>query len=254
MKLPLIALLFSMAVSTDAGATQIESLYDQQRQRTVPVSLTLPQEPTSCSREKPCPVAFISAGYGVPHQEYQFISRLLSSQGYLSVAIRHELKSDPPLSVSGNLYQTRQENWQRGAATLQFVRTQLAKTMIHYDFDQVLLVGHSNGGDLSALLINQGADFVTGLITLDHRRVPLPRDRSISVFSIRASDFPADQGVLYTNQEQNLYNRCVITIPNAKHNDMTDNGPEWLKGTIAKLLTGYLQQSSCKQLSSLVTP
>ena len=38
------------------------------------------------------------------------------------VAIGHELPNDPPLSVSGNLYETRSENWSRGAVTLDFIR------------------------------------------------------------------------------------------------------------------------------------
>ncbi|KZN34013.1 alpha/beta hydrolase [Pseudoalteromonas luteoviolacea] len=250
MKTILVALCVSVTASAYASTTQIESLYDQHRNRSVPVQLVQPQDPTRCTAQQPCPVAFVSAGYGVSHQEYHFLSKQLSANGYLSVAIRHELKSDPPLSVSGDLYQTRLENWQRGATTLKFIRSRLMKTMTHFDFDQILLVGHSNGGDLSALLINQGPDFISGLVTLDHRRVPLPRDKQVSVLSIRASDFPADKGVLHTDQEQTRYGSCIIEIPNAKHNDMTDSGPKWLKEKIAKLFRGHLQKNSCQQLKA----
>ncbi|KZN45524.1 alpha/beta hydrolase [Pseudoalteromonas luteoviolacea] len=252
MKTTLLALFVSMTTPAYASTAKFESLYNQQRHRAVPVQLVQPQDPTSCTTQKPCPVAFISAGYGVSHKAYQFISKQLSAQGYLSVAIKHELKSDPPLSVSGDLYQTRQENWQRGVVTLQFIRSQLMKTMTHYNFDQILLVGHSNGGDLSALLINQGTDFISGLVTLDHRRVPLPRDKQVSVLSIRASDFPADKGVMHTEQEQALYGSCIIKIPNAKHNDMTDSGPKWLKEKIAKMLRGHLQKNSCQRLKAFL--
>ncbi|TQF68051.1 alpha/beta hydrolase [Pseudoalteromonas luteoviolacea] len=251
MKAALLALLLSAATNTLATPADMTSLYDQDRQRTIPIAITTPQQPNRCTKHQPCNVAFISAGYGVPHQEYQFISKLLTAQGYLSVAIRHELESDPPLSVSGNLYQTRQENWQRGAKTLRFVQKSLVKLLPNYDFNHVLLVGHSNGGDISSLLSNQGADFISGLITLDHRRVPLPRKPQINTLSIRASDFPADHGVLYSKQELVDYGGCVIEIPKAKHNDMTDKGPSWLKQSITKLLAGYLTNKSCEQLTSL---
>jgi len=248
MKVTLFALLLGTMASTQASPSQLTSLHDETRQRTIPISVSLPQQPSHCSVEQPCKVAFISAGYGVSHKAYSFINNQLTSHGYLSVAIKHELASDPPLSVSGNLYQTRQENWQRGAKTLRFVREYLTTQFPEYDFTRILLVGHSNGGDLSSLLINQGAEFIAGLITLDHRRVPLPRTTQISVLSIRASDFPADPGVLYTTLEQSTYGGCIVKIPGAKHNDMTDQGPAWLKASIAKLLSGYLNNKKCEQL------
>ncbi|AOT11274.1 hypothetical protein S4054249_23580 [Pseudoalteromonas luteoviolacea] len=237
-------------ITTYAYGDNAQLLHDEARNRSIPIEITPPTHTTDCNAKKPCPVAFISAGYGVSHQDYQFLSTTLAQQGYLSVAIRHELKEDPPLSVSGNLYETRQENWQRGAKTLQFVRNTLKLTYPNYDFNNLLLFGHSNGGDISSLLINQGAPYVSGLVTLDHRRVPLPRNPSVSVLSIRGSDFPADKGVLYTEKESQTYPVCVIKVPQSKHNDMTDEGPAWLKQSMTTLVKGYLHGHACHTLNN----
>ncbi|MDK2596009.1 alpha/beta hydrolase [Pseudoalteromonas obscura] len=253
MKRTVLALLITIAASANASEQPLSVLHDKERNRAVPIEIQSPKTNSHCHAKKPCPVAFISAGYGVPHQDYQFLSETLTNLGYFSVAIRHELKTDPPLSVSGNLFQTRQENWLRGAKTIEFVRTKLAPSYPQYDFDNLLLVGHSNGGDLSALLINQGKSYISGLVTLDHRRVPLPRNINVSVLSIRASDFPADEGVLYSSRELKTYPGCVIEVPESRHNDMTDHGPIWLKQKIQRLLGGYLKGQSCSTLKRRLT-
>lgn len=162
------------------------------------------------------------------------------------VAIGHELENDPPLSVSGNLYETRSENWMRGAETLDFIKHSLASTYQNYNFNDLLLIGHSNGGDISSWLANAGKDYIDTVITLDHRRVPLPRNKNINVLSIRGSDYPADEGVLPSSEETQEYGMCVSEIPKSRHNDMTDYGPKWLKDEIKRVVKNFLNDTSCR--------
>ena len=89
-------------------------------------------------------------------------------------------------------------------------------------------------------MLNEEVDFAQTLITLDHRRVPLPRSGLPAVLSIRASDFPSDPGVLYTEQEMAPLNVCIVSVANAKHNDMTDLGPDWLKVAISNMLLSFI--------------
>lgn len=229
-----------LLIAISVGAANAEIIYDHSRDREIPVEVLYPSDSAGCTHDTPCPVALLSAGYGVPHTAYSFLLRQLNGLGYLVVAVGHELPSDPPLSVKGDLYQTRRENWRRGADTLAFLQQSLQTRYRDYDFNALLLVGHSNGGDISAWLANEGKAYVKAIITLDHRRVPLPRTKDIKVLSIRASDFPADKGVLPSEQEQQQYGSCVVKIPEAKHNDMSDYGPPWLKQRITALVTGYL--------------
>ncbi len=224
------------------------NIYDEARDRTIPVEVTFPDNIEPCSIKLKCPVAFLSAGYGVSHTKYTFLSKQLNQLGYLVIAIGHELPSDPALSVSGNLYETRSENWSRGAKTLDFLKGSLSKHFNEYDFEKLILIGHSNGGDISAWLGNENKRYIQKIITLDHRRVPLPRNSDFQILSIRASDFPADKGVLPTEIEQEKYGSCMVNIPKAKHNDIADFGPLWLKERINVLINSYLNGIPCSEL------
>uniref|UniRef100_A0A486XTM9 Bll5160 protein n=1 Tax=Rheinheimera sp. BAL341 TaxID=1708203 RepID=A0A486XTM9_9GAMM len=233
-------MLLHPASATQAGAAEYHVLHDTQTQRDIPIQISYPQDAAACGDESPCSVALLSSGYGVAYDNYSFISAALTSAGYLVVAVQHELPGDPPLAVRGDLYKARSENWQRGANSLEFVRTELQQRMPNYNFDSLTLVGHSNGGDISAWYINSGRGQPARLITLDHRRVPLPRLKTVSVLSIRGSDFPADGGVLYTAEELMQLNGCIIQLADAKHNDMTDFGPDGLKSALANSIHAFV--------------
>ena len=243
MKIILLTLVLSLLLASVKSSAS--TLFDKERNRHVPVNISLPTNPVLCREMKPCPVAFISSGYGIEHGQYRFLSDKLNNLGYLVVAIGHERPGDPPLSVTGNFYETRQENWQRGARTLEFVREKVKQKYQNYDTDAIVLIGHSNGGDISALLANQAVRYIDTLITLDHRRVPLPRHARLNILSIRGSDYPADEGVLPSKLQAAQLNMCIHTITNARHNDMADYGPTWLKENIAELVSGFLQGKQC---------
>jgi hypothetical protein len=239
-------LVFSMFF---VGAVNAEEVQDESRNRSIPIEISYPSNISNCTVENKCPVAFLSAGYSVAHTKYTFLTNQLAELGYMVVAIRHELPEDPSLSVQGNLFETRSENWIRGARTLGFLKGELEFRYPNYAFNDLLLVGHSNGGDISAWLGNEEKPYVKSIITLDHRRVPVPRTKDISVLSIRGSDFPADDGVLPTVKESTDYDICIIKIPESKHNDMSDDGPEWLKEKISKIVKKHINNVACAELS-----
>jgi hypothetical protein len=225
-----------------------EKIYDEARERSIPVDITFPVETNRCSLKLKCPVAFLSAGYGISHSKYTFLSKQLNQLGYLVIAIGHELPGDPALSVTGDLYATRSENWSRGAKTLDFLKGTLSQRFNNYDFEKLMLIAHSNGGDISAWLGHENKSYIQNIITLDHRRVPLPRNNHYQILSIRASDFPADKGVLPTEIEQEKYGSCIVNIPKAKHNDIADFGPVWLKERINFLIKRHVNGLSCSEL------
>lgn len=221
-------------------ASEHRIVKDADRQRDIPIQISFPMDVSPCNAENQCPVAFLNSGYGVAYDKYSFISDALNKAGYLVIAIQHELPGDPALAVTGHLYTERSENWKRGAATLKFIYAQLKSEFSDYDFNKLTLVGHSNGGDISSWLLTESVDFAETLITLDHRRVPLPRSGSLSILSIRGGDFPPDQGVLFTEKERAMFNACIVRIANSKHNDMTDFGPDWLKASISNALMSFI--------------
>lgn len=241
----LAAILMAGSASASPPRTMPMVLTDHDRGREVPIQIYFPGEGSDCLAREACPVAMLSPGYGIPHTSYSFIANNLAEQGYLVVAVQHDLSSDPPLVGKGDLVVVRTPAWQRGAANLRFVKSELVRALPDYDWSNVTLLGHSNGGDISSLLLRTSPEFAGRLITLDHRRVALPRDASLAVLSIRGSDFEADDGVLPSQTENAGQSICVVEIPDSRHNDMFDGGSSQLKLEINRLITAFLQQGSC---------
>lgn len=241
----LAGLLMAGSPSTSQARTMLMVLTDHDRGREVPIQVYFPGEGSDCVARAICPVALLSPGYGIPHTSYSFLANNLTEQGYLVVAVQHDLPSDPPLTGKGDLVVVRTPAWQRGAANLRFVKSELTKALPDYQWSNLTLVGHSNGGDISSLLLRTSPGFAARLVTLDHRRVALPRDASLAVLSIRGSDFEADDGVLPSETDNAGQRICVVEIPGARHNDMFDGGPPQLKLDINSLINPFLQRGSC---------
>jgi predicted dienelactone hydrolase len=227
------------AAAEPAGS--VLTLTDSQRGRQVPVELHLPTNTRSCNAAQPCPVAVLSHGYGMRGDEYAFITRQLTALGYLVVTVEHALPGDPGLDGNGDMVAQRAAMARAGAQNLRVVFDQLAPMQPRFDWRHVLLVGHSMGGDSSALYAVENGAQVAALVTLDNRRSTLPRSDNIKVLSIRAGDTTADPGVLPTDTERARYGTCVVTIAGSRHNDMNDAGSAMLKDRIAHALSTFLE-------------
>ncbi|WP_374351320.1 alpha/beta hydrolase [Chitinimonas sp.] len=231
-----------LAPTTLAQAGESITLFDADRQRSIPVELFFPDKPQQCSVKSPCPTVLLSAGYGGQTGDYRFVCALFNRRGYLVASVQHQQPDDPPYATSGDLFTLRMPNWQRGAQNLRYVQHSLNQRYPAYDWRQPILLGHSNGGDISALLLRESPRFASALITLDNRRVPLPRDARLPLLSIRASDTEADPGVLPTPQEQATLGQRIVRLQEGRHNDMQDGGSEALKQDIARLIGEFLDR------------
>jgi dienelactone hydrolase len=232
------------AAGVDNARQTSLALEDAARQRSVPVELYFPSTPAACTHSAPCPVAVLGAGYGVSHLHYSFIAGALNAMGYLVVSIAHQLPMDAPLVNTGDLAAQRKAMWVRGALNVRFVTATLASSYPHYDWQRPVLIGHSNGGDISAWLATESPSFASAVITLDARRAPLPRGAAPRVLSIRASDFDADPGVLPSAAEQARDASCVVKIAASRHNDMQDAGSDALKASIVNAIKAFLRAPS----------
>jgi hypothetical protein len=235
-------LLLGIAVCTsDTQAAGLQrhatELFDPARQRRIPVVV---QPPQGNCRPRACPVAFLSPGYGLGPDDYRFLSDALGRAGYLVVSIQGVLPEDPRPADTGHVVNDRMPIWSIGAANLAFVKSRLIRMYPDYDWSELLLVGHSNGGDYSALALARTPGLATGLVTLDNRRYPIPRDKAVRVLSIRGSDFPADPGVLPSEAEATILGQCIVQVPGARHDDMTDHGPGWLRERIVRIIGDFI--------------
>lgn len=224
--------------------TDTLALFDTLRHRPIPVVLytaVLASGQRNVKKTGPN-VAIISHGYGSKNTDYSFIARHLVLHGYVVAGVQHELPTDEPLPTAGNPYEARMPNWQRGVANIRYVLRALRQRKPELDFSRLLLIGHSNGGDQSALFARNYPDQVHTLITLDNRRMPLPRTRHPRIVSIRSSDQPADAGVLPTPAEQARFGIRIIRLANVRHDDMWDGATEAQKQAINAIISDFLRK------------
>jgi len=225
--------------------TESLSLIDKSRNREVPVKLYSPISviKTSKAKKPKLKLAIISHGYGGKNTEYSFIANNLVAHGYLVVSIQHELPSDEPIARTGNFLETRKPNWERGVQNILFVIQELKKTKPNLGFKNLLLVGHSNGGDMSMLFAQEHPKLVSKVVSLDNRRMPFPRTKKLRILSLRSSDQIADAGVLPTQAEQEKFRMKIIKLKDTIHNDMWDGASEKQKQEMNQIISSFLENS-----------
>ena len=210
------------------------ALFDSARQRAIPVVLYQPARSSSQQQLKP---AILSHGYGGRNTDYVFVAQTLVAQGYVVASIQHELPTDAPMPTVGNVRQVRQPYWERDGQNMLFVRQALGRKFPNIDLGELLLVGHSKGGDSAMLFAEEHPALVARVISLDNCRMPLPRAVRPRVLSLRSSDQVADPGVLPTPAEQAAFGIRIIQLQNTRHNDMQDDGTKAQKQAMMPLAT-----------------
>jgi dienelactone hydrolase len=241
---------YSMGCSVNQTISQISLqkvqldttlLFDSLRQRSIPIAIYQPQKQIISGKQ---PLIIISHGYGQnkggDYLVYSYLSNYLAAKGYLVASIQHELPTDSLLPLTGIPQVVRRPFWERGADNILFVLKYLQKKYPNLDFNNVALIGHSNGGDMTALFPQKYPDHVAKIITLDNRRMALPKNKYPAVLSIRSSDQAADEGVLPTETEERTFNIRIIKLVNTIHNNMDDSANEIQRNEIRKLILDFL--------------
>ncbi|MFZ4928318.1 alpha/beta hydrolase [Chryseobacterium sp. Mn2064] len=218
------------------------TLYDQSRNRKIPVAFYLPESKKAIAQQK---IIIFNHGYGSnkggDYLVYSYLTQKLASKGYFTISIQHELPTDDLLPTEGKLQVVRRPFWQNGSDNIVFVLHELKKTNPHLDYKHLTLIGHSNGGDMAALFANQHPNLVYKIITMDNRRMFLPRTSIPKVYTLRSNDYPADEGVLPTEEEQKKYHMTVQ--PTAiNHGHMDDKGNNEEKKVLCDFIIKYLDE------------
>jgi len=240
----------SCLMNINAGENKISSkvnldtlkLFDQARQREIPIAIYKLKNNKNHKQK----IIIFSHGYGHnkggANLEYSFLTNYLAEKGYFVISIQHELSTDSLLPLTGNPQLLRRPFWERGADNILFVINETKIANPDLDFKHITLIGHSNGGDMTALFPQKYPNIVDKIITLDNRRMPLPRTNQPKVYSLRSSDQVADEGVLPTIEEQKKFSIKIIKLPNTIHNDMTDNANTIQRQEIRKYILTFLTE------------
>jgi peptidoglycan-N-acetylglucosamine deacetylase len=204
-------------------------IHDQSRNRSIPVALYV-----SDTQDRSRPVIILNHGYGAKHTDYSFLANPVAKQGYTVVSIQHDLPGDPTLPREGNIFKRRYPLWERGVQNIQYVLSDLKQRKPDLNVSKIILIGHSNGGDISMLFATQHPDQVAKVISLDSLRHPFPTKDRLPILSFRATDTKADPGVLPESG-------ATIIPLNARHIDMHDKGSPIVKKEIVKLCSEFLK-------------
>jgi predicted esterase len=217
-------------------------LLDVSRNREIPVAIFKPLSTKLLKNQK---LIVFSHGYGQnkggDYLEYSYLTNYLASQGYFVVSIQHELSTDSLLPLTGILQIVRRPFWERGAENIFFVINELKKSTPELDFKNITLIGHSNGGDMTALFPQKYPNIVNKIITLDNRRMAFPQTKDVKVYTLRSTDQPADEGVLPSAEAQKKFGMIIIKLPNTIHNSMDDNANEKQRTEIRNYILSFLK-------------
>lgn len=215
-------------------------LYNKSRQREIPVAIYKPKT-ASTAKQK---VVIFSHGYGQnkggDYLAYSYLTEFLATKGFFVVSIQHELATDSLLPLTGNPQIVRRPFWERGADNILFVINELKRINSDLDFKHITLVGHSNGGDMTALFPQKYPNIVKKIITLDNRRMALAKSKKVKVYSLRSSDQPADEGVLPTEKETKKYKMKIVKLAYITHNEMDDNASDEQRKEIQKYILMFI--------------
>lgn len=218
-----------------AGATPTSlELIDTARDRPVPLLLYRP------ASRGPHRLAILSHGYGAQPDDYDFIARRLATRGWLVAAVDHELPGDPPIPTGGEPRVVRAPNWRVGADTLGFVASALREKGLA-DQTPLLLVGHSNGGDMAMVFAGRHPDDVQAVISLDNRRAPWPRHPGAKILSLRSSDQVADAGVIPSPDEARTLDLTITPVA-TRHDDMGDAATEAQQAQMLAVIDAFLKR------------
>lgn len=231
-------------VSNNHYDVQLDTLdlFDKSRNRKIPVAIFHPKSDKKINNQQ---IIIFSHGYGEnkggDNMIYSYLTESLASKGHFVISIQHELPTDDLLPMDGDLKITRKPNWERGAENILYVLNQFKTTNPELDFKHLTLIGHSNGGDMTALFATKYPKLVYRIITMDNRRMPLPRVNHPTIYTLRSKNYAADEGVLPTEQEQKKYGMTVQLTP-INHSDMDNDATTEERKIILTYIERYLSQ------------
>jgi hypothetical protein len=223
-------------------------LYDAERGRPVAVDVAVRRdaEMQAMTGLRTLPVAIVNHGNTVKNTEYSFLANVLALRGYLVLSIQHDLPTDAPLVTKvGELYVGRLPVYQRGVANILYVVDEMKKRMAYADYDKLLMLGHSNGGDISMFFAKEHPELTKRVVTLDNLRVPFLTEAKFKILSFRSKDnrFTPDSGVV-PDDEECAKTGIKLVRTGALHTDMSDRGPDAVKERIQNALDSFLSEES----------
>jgi hypothetical protein len=192
------------------------------------------------------PVAILSHGNTAKFTDYSFLANVFAARGYMAISIQHDLPTDPPMVTKvGELYVGRQPQYLRGVANIKFTIEKMRSVQPNADYDDLTLVGHSAGADISMYFAKLYPERTKRVVTLDNLRVPFVTNGRFRILSFRSRDpvFKTDPGVIPPEEIRRKAGIDVIQT-GFRHNDMRDTGPDQARESIQGALDKFIEDDT----------
>lgn len=108
----------------------------------------------------------------------------------------------------------------KGSGKYSFTIQEFKKLKPQLNWNDFILIGHSNGGDMTMLFATRYPQLINKAISMDHRRMIMPRTRNPRLYTLRGCDYDADSGVLPTEKEQEQFRMKVVKLDGITHSNM----------------------------------
>ena len=236
-------------------ATEL-NLFDHARARSVPVLVYVPDEITES-----LPIVIFNPGYQdqkdlikpdniLAYRKWEYLAKYFTDKNYAFIAIQHDLPGDvdgletidPKLPAT----EARKHLWIRGEQNIFFVIDELKQQFPEFNFDNFIIAGHSNGGDIAKFFSNNHEEAISSVIIFDARRCPIRAGSKQKLLMFEATDTSTDIGILpdegtQDNPKRSNLEWIIIKPKDAFHTSYRgDLITEELKGKVLKAIEFFL--------------
>ena len=190
-----------------------QNLFDKTRNRQVPILIYTPANP-----QESLPVVIFNPGYQdqkdlmkpdniLAYRKWEYLAKYFTDKNYAFIAIQHDLPGDtdgletidPKLPAT----EARHHLWLRGEQNILFAIDELKQQFPEFNFDNFIIAGHSNGGDIAKFFSNNHEEAISSVIVFDGRRCPIRAGSKQKLLIFEATDTSSDIGILPDEGTQN---------------------------------------------------
>ncbi|MEK6733705.1 MAG: hypothetical protein AABY27_01190, partial [Pseudomonadota bacterium] len=119
---------------------------------------------------------------------------------YAFISIQHDILGDNDglefIDKNAPQAEVRKHLWIRGEKNILFAINELKQKYPEFNFDQFIIAGHSNGGDIAKFFYNNYENMVLSAVIFDGRRCPIKPGSKQKLLIFEAADTSTDFGVL----------------------------------------------------------
>ena len=195
------------------------------------------------------PIVIIHADRNIRPNEYSFLGQILASKNYYVIVLQKKndktinrnekgvmIPRQPPITDSSDFNQELEKRSKEILYDLEhYIKKQEKNNHLNLDANNLVLIGHSNGGDMSMMFATLHPERVSKIISLDSRRYPFPRNPKLEILRFGAIDDEPDEGVVPESGVQ------VIYVKGARHIDLCDRGIPEMKEEIKQSIIQFLE-------------